>query len=107
MTNLYIGAGRRIRQLRENLNMSREALAEQADVSAKFIYEIEKGNKGFSAATLYKLSKCLNVSSDYILEGNSFVDNQEDISHILGLFNHEQICKVCELLKGIKELSIK
>ena len=52
LINLYMGARNRIRQLRENLHMSCEALAEQADVSDKFIYEIEKGNKGFSAATL-------------------------------------------------------
>lgn len=107
MVNLYIEAGNRIRQLRKNLNMTREVLAEKSDVSEKFIYEIEKGNKGFSAATLYKISKCLNVSSDYILYGYSFKDYQGEIFNILACFSPQQLSQVCELLKGIQRLSMK
>lgn len=50
--------------------MSRETLAEMADISPKFLYEIETGQKGFSAGTLYKLGIALASSSDYILCGD-------------------------------------
>ena len=37
----------------------------------KFLYEIEAGRKGFSANVLYKISKALNVSCDYILNDSN------------------------------------
>lgn len=98
-------AGNRIRRLRENLHMTREALAEKADVSAKFIYEIENGNKGFSAATLYRLANSLNVSCDYILHGDLFSENEQNAFQILKRFSPRQVSEICELLKGIYRLS--
>ena len=49
--------------------MTREALAELADISTSFLYEIETGKKSFSAYTLKNLSRALNVEADYILLG--------------------------------------
>lgn len=46
-----IRVGERIRELREVQNYTREAFAEKIDISAKFLYEIETGKKGFSADT--------------------------------------------------------
>ena len=40
--------GKRIRERRESLNMNRESLAEQLEVSPQFIADIEYGNKGLS-----------------------------------------------------------
>ena len=61
--------GQRIRELREMRHYSREYFAEITDISATFVYEIEIGQKGCSAATLGKIAKALKVSSDYILFG--------------------------------------
>ncbi len=55
MSNIEVGA--RIRELREIQNYTREGLAEKVDISAKFLYEIEMGKKGFSADTLLKILK--------------------------------------------------
>lgn len=49
--------------------VSREALAEKADISTKFLYEIEVRQKGFSAETLSRLAQVLSVSCDYIMYG--------------------------------------
>lgn len=65
MSNIEVGA--RIRELREIQNYTREGLAEKVDISAKFLYEIEMGKKGFSADTLCRISKALSVSCDYIM----------------------------------------
>lgn len=66
---LYREAGLRIYHLRRTLGYTREELAEMADISIKFLYEVENGKKGFSAQTLLKLSKALSVDCDYILKG--------------------------------------
>ena len=54
--------GARIRKRRELLGLSREELAEQLGVTAKFIGDIEYGN-------LYQLKQILGVGADFLLEG--------------------------------------
>ncbi len=67
MDNVIIG--QRIKGLRLKLKMTREALAEAANLSVSFLYEIETGKKSFSAYTLGNLSRALNLETDYILLG--------------------------------------
>ena len=66
---IYADAGFRIWQLRYEHQYTREKLAEMANISVKFLYEIETGKKGFSARTLSCLAKSLGVKCDYILNG--------------------------------------
>lgn len=66
-----ITVGARVRGLRKERGYSREELSENADISVKFLYEIETDKKGFSAYTLMKLAKALGVSTDYIMTGHS------------------------------------
>lgn len=70
MRNMYYNAGKRIRELRKRKGYTGENLAEKAEISAKFLYEIENGIKGFSAYTLGKIARALDVNSDYILFGD-------------------------------------
>ena len=51
--------GKRIRDRREAMELSREDLAELLDVSAQFIADVEYGNKGLSIKRLYLLSQVL------------------------------------------------
>lgn len=67
MNNAVVGE--RIKGLRLKRKMTREELAEAADLSVSFLYEIETGKKSFSAYTLGNLSRALAVNSDYILLG--------------------------------------
>lgn len=69
MNEIYFEAGKRIRYIREKINYTREELSEIVDISPKFLYEIETGQKGFSANTLLKISKGLSVTCEYILSG--------------------------------------
>lgn len=75
MSNQVIG--KRIRVLREEKQMSREQLAAKAEISSKFLYEIENGKKGLSAGTLLKISRALSCSCDFILIGIHNVDEEE------------------------------
>lgn len=69
MHMIYKDAGMRIGRLRKLRGMSRKDLSKKCKVTEKFIYEIEAGKKGFSAATLYDIANTLEVCSDYILSG--------------------------------------
>lgn len=61
--------GRRIRNKREFLGMSREKLAEKLGVSSQFINDIEYGYKGMSLKNFYSLCQILRLPSDYVLAG--------------------------------------
>ena len=79
-------AGMRIKKLRLEKRYTREQLAYLADISDKFLYEIESGKKGFSAVTLMKLSKALNVSMDYIMAGKDMKSSEDGIVATLEQF---------------------
>ncbi len=61
--------GHRLREQREDLQLTREKFAEIVGISAPFLAEIERGRKGMSAETLYKICKKLPISANQILLG--------------------------------------
>ncbi|MDE6204222.1 MAG: helix-turn-helix domain-containing protein [Lachnospiraceae bacterium] len=102
----YEGIGLRIRNLREANSYTRDAFAEKCDISSKFLYEIELGRKGFSVETLFKASKALCVSSDYLLTGNESTKIPTKLLDIIEGFTPEQMEQVQKLLKLVQELSV-
>ncbi len=93
-------ARERIRELRESRKYTRQVLAEKANISEKFLYEIETGKSGFSAETLCQLSKALSVSCDYIMFGEEEEEQSlEKITGILELLEPRQLKKVQQVLK--------
>ena len=83
MDNFYNGVGIRIRKLREQNGLTRENLAELADISNKFLYEIEVGQKGFSAATLSRIADGLSVTTDYLLKGKKTCKNLNQLCDVV------------------------
>lgn len=69
MSNIAIGA--RIRKTREERGYTREQLAEYADVSADFLWEVETGKKGMKAQNLGKIAVALDVPTDYLILGKT------------------------------------
>ncbi len=63
--------GERIKKQRLLNGFSREKLAELADITPRFCYDIELGSKNMSLHTLSKISEALHVSTDYLLFGPS------------------------------------
>ena len=61
--------GDRIRELREAKRYTREVLANKVGITPKFLYEIERGRRSFSAVNLLGLAQALSVSCDYIMLG--------------------------------------
>lgn len=106
MNNFYYEAGIRIRELREKNRYTREKLSELAEISPKFLYEIETGQKGFSADTLYRVARSLTVSCEYIITGNTQNNYDSKIMNSLELFNSSQMSKLAEILQLIHEMRI-
>lgn len=105
MKNIYYNAGIRIRLLREKRRYTREKLSEMAEISPKFLYEIETGSKGFSADTLYKLSKALETNADYILTGANERSKENEAINIINRFEDKQKKDLIEILELICKLS--
>lgn len=103
---MYSEAGARIQELRITKGYSRDILANKANLSTKFLYEIETGKKGFTAEVLYRISKALEVKCDYILVGGT---GEEPcnlyINKILNRYNDNQKKNVLRILELINEIS--
>jgi transcriptional regulator with XRE-family HTH domain len=54
--------GKRIQALRKKLNLSRQQLAERADVSREYIRKLEAGGYDPTVGTLQRIAKALGVS---------------------------------------------
>lgn len=81
ITNSDIGG--RLREIREIKGYTREQLAEYAEISANFLWEIESGRKSVKVQNLAKLALALNVSTDYLIFGSRQNKPSEIVSEVL------------------------
>lgn len=95
--------GLKIKKLRERRKLTREKLGEMADISDRFIYDIETGQKGISAETLYKLSRALNVTSDYLLF--EVEENKNELSYVTEILKNLSPSELESVEKIILEIS--
>ena len=81
-----INIGERLREIRENMHMTREEFSEKIDITDSFLGQIERGERSLSVNTLKKVVKYTGVSADYLLFGkNSKNDVLNKINNILEL----------------------
>lgn len=73
-TDLLKGVGKRVRKTREHYKLTREQLAEMANISPQFLVHIENGTKSMTVNTICNLSRALNISADYLLFGSEDTD---------------------------------
>ena len=95
--------GQRIKDRRNLLNMSREELGSRLGVTAKFISDVEYGDKGVSIKTLYKLKQVLGVSVDFLLEGSEGAVFTEEKKRMLNenIMGSLSVCSIKQL--GVME----
>lgn len=98
----WCGFGNRIRNTREKMGISREALAERIETSDKNLGRIEAGVQATTIETLYRISTVLNVSCDYLLLNQEEQGNSNE-----QICTNEQISAIVKLLENYsnKELS--
>lgn len=61
--------GGRIRAIREERGYTREQLAEYAEVSTDFLWQVETGRSSLNAQNLGKIATALDISTDYLVFG--------------------------------------
>ena len=66
---LKANIGQRITQRRIKLGLSREQLADILGITSRFLFDIEAGKKGMSFETFIKIRRTLDVSADWLLDG--------------------------------------
>lgn len=70
---LNVDIGKRIKEERNRVGLSREKLAELVDVSPRFIADVERGTVGISVSTLKAICEVLSISSDRLIWGDTTV----------------------------------
>ena len=80
---IRVSVGRRIRNYREELGLTREAFAEQVGISPQFLSEIEHAKKGISVETLHKICTAFQVSSDFFVFGKPNMNLGSPANHLL------------------------
>ena len=100
----YKDIGLRIRILRESYKYTRDAFAEKIDISAKFLYEIEMGKKGFTVETLHRISNVLGVTNDYLITGDEGPKIPDTIMEFLENLTPEQLSHMEVMITAMQDL---
>ena len=79
----YALLGKRIKNRRNELNITQEKLGELCELSTAHIGHIERGTRILSVDVLFRISQALDVSIDYLLldsvEDNSIINSISEI----------------------------
>lgn len=70
---LIIQVGNRIRELRQAQCITSEKLAEAGGISIQYLNELERGKKCMSFLILNRVARCLGVSNDCLIRGETTV----------------------------------
>lgn len=107
MNEEMILIGKRIRNKREQQNLSREKMSEMANISSQFLADIETGKKGMTVSTLKKICDSLCVSADEIVYGtkNESYKIDEEIAESLKLLSSEKQELLMSIIRKIIKIS--
>lgn len=101
--NLMLGT--KIMDIRVRHKFTREYLAEKAEISTKFLYEIEMGRKGCSSYVLCRLADALGVSTDFLLQNEEALLDQSGIEEWYSKFENKEKKKIKDILRILYEIS--
>lgn len=92
--------GLRIKNIRENMKMTKEEFAKLIGISGQYLGLVEHGKNYLSIEKLKVLCDLTNLSADYILFGKdtNLIDNT---IILLSEFSQEEIKNGCETLKRL------
>ena len=90
------------------MGITRENLCNYVSISPQFMSEIERGVKGASAETLYKLCEGLKISADSVLLGKERPVDVSEITATLAMLDERYLPLAEDLLKTfVKAVSLK
>jgi transcriptional regulator with XRE-family HTH domain len=59
--DIYVEIGKKLKEIRERLDLTQQKVADTADISPHFLSRLESGKEKASLETLVKLSQALNT----------------------------------------------
>lgn len=68
MSEIAVIIGKRIRNYRENAHISRETLAERADMHPTYLGQLERGEKNATLESISKVARGLDIPLEYLVE---------------------------------------
>jgi transcriptional regulator with XRE-family HTH domain len=103
--NKRVLLGNRIRVIRKAKGWTQEALGAKADISYKYVGEIERGQQNPSFDTLVKIADALAVELSDLFRFEQGITNRKDIearlAKILKGISEDDIRKIFSLLRGL------
>ncbi len=81
----YIAIGRKIKMYRKKLNITQAQLAENLDVTAKYISSIERGASSLSLNRLEDIAKALKVKPEQLISDSDLTSPDYAVSEYLTL----------------------
>ena len=93
--------GQRIQLSRMKRNESVKSLAEKLGVSDRHIQAVETGGSGMSLPLFYGIREELDVSADYLFDGDSIIESHDGRRRVLemAIQKHLQQCSLPQLEK--------
>ncbi len=92
--------GKRIASRRTQLGLTQEQVAEKAGLSHQFFACVERGLKNMRAESIIKLSKAMDISTDYLLFGKSTDIDRNNLVQLLEPLNETQLKCMEEIIKN-------
>src|ERR1700685_343399 len=101
--------GKRIRAIREAASVSRELVAEKADINVNYLGEIERGEKWPSLEIIEQLAKALSVSPPEFFEFEAEETEPSlllaKVQRVLADRSTEQLQQALRILKALFQVS--
>lgn len=104
MANFTEKLGSRIREVRKAKRFSQEKLAEKANISTKYLGEVERGESSISAVLLNDISVALNVSISELMQHDHKDDSEllkKEVTKYINSASPETIQKIYFFIKNI------
>jgi len=102
----YTAMGERIRRAREKEHLTQEQLAEICSLSAAHMGHIERGTRPPSLEAVFRISKALHISMDFLLT-DSFSPDDTLLCNVTAMLKNSDKLKPQTVVPIIREIADK
>ena len=96
--------GQRIKQLREQENISQERFSEMVNISNYYLYQLERGSRHASLPVTIRIAEALNVSLDYLIYGDKTITaDKNEVIELVNKASNRQLEIIKTVLLNLKK----
>ena len=100
------GIGRRIAEIRREVGLTQEQLAERVGISVVHLCNIELGKKTPGLTVLIRIAEALEVATDWILRAETpgtYAVANEKIGELLADCTNDEMLSILRILEEVKK----